>query len=190
MHTSQSMTSAGLFWDVLVPNMNVRLKLMVEQTEFPSRQTVVIKEWRLCGRALLWAIFSLPHSFLVLCIYFHIKRSNLCAGAKACILYSLLVQSAKRKGISLTEYNFLVPLPFREYIVLQPSVGANLWIQKLVFAILWGWSKGGRVGLDRKVKTVKKSVKWLCFSAFLPCFTKKHSCFAGIKTAMINNASN
>lgn len=36
--------SVDLFCDVLVPNMNMRLKLMVEQAEFPSRQTVVIKE--------------------------------------------------------------------------------------------------------------------------------------------------
>lgn len=45
MHFSEyDQSSAGLFCDVLVPNMNVRLKLMVEETEFPSRQTVVIKE--------------------------------------------------------------------------------------------------------------------------------------------------
>lgn len=34
--------SAGLFCSDLVPDGNMRLKLMVEQTEFPSRQTVVM----------------------------------------------------------------------------------------------------------------------------------------------------
>lgn len=55
-------------------------------------------------------------------MYFHIKHSNLHAGAKACVFCSLLVQPVKFKGIALTEDNFLFPLPFREDLMLQASV--------------------------------------------------------------------
>lgn len=97
-------------------------------------------------------------------MYFHIKHSNLHAGVKACVFYSLLVQSVKFKGIILTEDNFLFPLPFREDVMLQASVmnsktgicnRCGMEAKVVVNCMEWSWERR----LGQQTRAISKLVK-------------------------------